>query len=106
MRCVTKIEKAILAYAASTLSLYHRAVKAERGLAEVRARREREPALLRHGSGFVLCALMDAVIDRYFPVVDDLEDELERVEEKIFAGSSPPTSPWWRYPPWSPASTA
>src|SRR5664279_1161819 len=38
----------------------------ERGLAEVRARCEREPELLRHGSGFVLYALMDAVIDRYF----------------------------------------
>jgi magnesium transporter len=61
----------------------------ERGLAEVRARCEREPQLLRQGSGFVLYALMDAVIDRYFPVVDALEDELERVEEKIFAGSSP-----------------
>ena len=61
----------------------------ERGLAEVRARCEREPELLRHGSGFVLYALMDAVIDHYFPVVEALEDELERVEEKIFASSSP-----------------
>jgi len=61
----------------------------ERGLAEVRARCEREPELLRHGSGFVLYALMDAVVDRYFPVLDALEDELEQVEEKIFAGSSP-----------------
>ena len=60
----------------------------ERGLAEVRARCEREPELLRYGSGFVLYALMDAVVDRYFPVLDALEDELERVEEKIFAGSS------------------
>ena len=61
----------------------------ERGLAEVRARCEREPELLRHGSGYVLYALMDAVVDRYFPVLDVLEDELELVEEKIFAGSSP-----------------
>src|SRR3990172_7536375 len=61
----------------------------ERGLADVRARCEREPELLRYGSGFVLYALMDAVVDRYFPVLDVLEDELELVEEKIFAGSSP-----------------
>ena len=61
----------------------------ERGLADVRARCEREPELLRYGSGFVLYALMDAVVDRYFPVLDALEDELERVEEKIFSGSSP-----------------
>jgi magnesium transporter len=50
----------------------------------VRARCEREPHLLRQGSGFVLYALMDAVVDRYFPVVDLLESELEVVEERIF----------------------
>ena len=60
-----------------------------RGLADVRARCEREPELLRQGSGFVLYALMDSVVDRYFPLLDALEDDLERVEEKIFAGSSP-----------------
>lgn len=50
----------------------------------VRARCEREPHLLRHGSGFVLYALMDAVVDRYFPVVDRLESELESIEDRIF----------------------
>lgn len=50
----------------------------------VRARCEREPHLLRQGSGFVLYALMDAAVDRYFPVVDMLESELEEVEERIF----------------------
>jgi Mg2+ and Co2+ transporter CorA len=40
---------------------------AERGFQEVRARCEREPELLRLGSGFVLYALTDAVVDRYFP---------------------------------------
>ncbi|MBE0622326.1 MAG: magnesium/cobalt transporter CorA [Burkholderiales bacterium] len=68
------------------LSVRHRS---ERGFAEVRARCEREPELLRYGSGFVLYALMDAVVDRYFPVLDALEDELDLVEEKIFSGSSP-----------------
>jgi len=38
----------------------------------VRERCQREPELLRLGSGFVLYALMDAVVDRYFPVIDDL----------------------------------
>jgi magnesium transporter len=61
----------------------------EQGFASVRARCEREPDLLKHGSGFVLYALMDTIVDRYFPVVETLEDELERIEERIFAGSSP-----------------
>ena len=50
----------------------------------VRERCEREPLLLRHGSGFVLYALMDAVVDRYFPMIDDFESELETIEEHIF----------------------
>lgn len=50
----------------------------------VRARCEREPHLLRQGAGFVLYALMDAVVDRYFPIVDQLESELEEIEGKIF----------------------
>jgi magnesium transporter len=51
----------------------------------VRDRCEREPHLLKHGSGFVLYALMDSVVDRYFPIIDNLESELEAIEEHIFA---------------------
>ncbi|MFZ2852737.1 MAG: magnesium/cobalt transporter CorA [Rhodocyclaceae bacterium] len=51
----------------------------------VRSRCEREPHLLKLGAGFVFYALMDAVVDRYFPVVDALESELELIEEQIFS---------------------
>ncbi|SFG00312.1 magnesium transporter [Duganella sp. CF458] len=54
----------------------------------VRARAEREPHLLQQGSGFVLYALMDAVVDRYFPIIDTLELELEKIEERIFIRGS------------------
>lgn len=54
------------------------------GFLAVRARAEREPHLLRQGSAFVLYALMDAVVDRYFPVLDMLESELEMIEDRIF----------------------
>jgi magnesium transporter len=62
--------------------------RSERGFTDVRARCEREPELLRHGSGYVLYTLMDAVVDRYFPVIDTLEVELEQIEERIFAGGA------------------
>ena len=62
--------------------------RAQKGFIEVRARCEREPHLLKLGSGFVLYALMDAVVDRYFPVIDELESELERLEGRMFAGGS------------------
>ena len=64
--------------------------RTERGFKEVRARAERDPELLKYGSGYVLYALMDAVVDRYFPVLDAIESELERVEEHLFQeGASP-----------------
>ena len=64
--------------------------RTERGFKEVRARAERDPELLKYGSGYVLYALMDAVVDRYFPVLDAIESELERVEEHLFHdGASP-----------------
>ena len=63
--------------------------RSERGFEGVRRRSEREPELLRHGSGYVLYALMDAVVDRYFPILEDLEDELDDIERRIFAEKSP-----------------
>jgi magnesium transporter len=65
---------------------------AERGFQEVRARCEREPELLRIGAGYVLYALIDAIVDRYFPILDLLEGELETIEERLFAESSPRTN--------------
>lgn len=57
----------------------------EHGFMSVRQRCESEPDLLKQGSGFVLYALMDAVVDRYFPIIDTLESELESLEAKIFS---------------------
>jgi magnesium transporter len=51
---------------------------------DVRARCESTPQLLRKGPGFALYALMDAIVDQYFPVVDALEQELQALEEVIF----------------------
>jgi len=54
----------------------------------VRERCEREPELLRHGAGFVFYALMDAVVDRYFPLLDAIETELDGIEAQIFERGS------------------
>ncbi len=56
-----------------------------KGFLGVRARAEREPHMLRKGPAFVLYALMDAIVDRYFPVLEMLETELEKIEELIFS---------------------
>ena len=58
--------------------------RTQQGFLGVRARAEREPHLLKHGSAFVFYALMDAVVDRYFPIIDALETDLESIEDQIF----------------------
>jgi len=63
--------------------------RSEQSFLGVRARAEREPELLRNGAGYVLYALMDAVVDRYFPVLDAVEFELERLEEQLFTSVNP-----------------
>ncbi len=63
--------------------------RSERNFQDVRSRCEREPELMQHGTGYILYALMDAVVDRYFPILDDIETRLEIIEDQIFAGTSP-----------------
>jgi magnesium transporter len=55
--------------------------------AEVRKRCERAPELLRMGESFVLYAILDFIADNYFPVLDEIEEELEQIEEEIFAAT-------------------
>ena len=50
----------------------------------MRERCEREPEHLKQRARFVLYALMDAVVDRYFPMLDAPEIELEQIEGQIF----------------------
>ena len=56
-----------------------------RPYSEVRTRCESTPQLLRKGPGFALYAVMDSIVDGYFPVIQALELELETLEERIFA---------------------
>ncbi len=51
---------------------------------EVRRHCESTPQLLSKGPGFALYAVMDAIVDQYFPVIETLEGELLELEEQIF----------------------
>lgn len=59
------------------------------GFTDVRNRCEREPHLLKFGAGFVFYALMDAVVDRYFPILDELEESLNLIEASMFSRHNP-----------------
>ncbi len=60
----------------------------QQGFADVRKRCEQEPELLQRGPAYVLYVLMDAVVDRYFPVLDALSEEIDLIEERIFSGQT------------------
>ena len=53
---------------------------------EVRSRCESTPHLLNKGPCFALYAVMDSIVDQYFPVVSMLGEELEKLEEHVFGG--------------------
>lgn len=54
------------------------------GFLGVRERCEREPEMLKQGTGFVFYALLDHVVDGYFPLLDEIESALDRIEARIF----------------------
>jgi magnesium transporter len=62
----------------------HRGGEAE--LSEARKRAERHSDLLRLGPVAVLYAVMDAVVDSYVPVMEDLDADIEEVEVEVEAG--------------------
>ena len=51
---------------------------------EVRSRCESTPHLLSKGQGFALYAVMDFIVDQFYPVVHEKEMELQSIEDKIF----------------------
>ena len=52
---------------------------------DVRTRCESTPHLLSKGPSFALYAVMDSIVDQYFPIVHGLSEELERLEENVFS---------------------
>lgn len=55
-------------------------------LDEVRRRLAAAPPDLRGTEGYLLYAILDAVVDSYFPVLDSLDDYVERLEDTLFKG--------------------
>ncbi|WP_245860476.1 magnesium/cobalt transporter CorA [Candidatus Chloroploca asiatica] len=49
------------------------------------ARWQRNEQQFNHGSGGILYELLDAIVDDYFPVIDELAERIETIEEQIFA---------------------
>ncbi len=67
-------------------------VSVRKGIGEsfqgTRALVEKNKKLLKTGSGFVLYSIIDAVIDRYFPIITILQKQIEELEDSIFNKNS------------------
>jgi magnesium transporter len=55
---------------------------------EVRTRCEGAPKMLAMGEGFVVYSIMDFIVDNYFPVLQELESEVDALEDAIFSRTS------------------
>lgn len=49
----------------------------------LRAQLEAAPTLLRHGSDYVLHAILDFIVDGYLPIVQTIEDDVLSMEQKM-----------------------
>jgi magnesium transporter len=52
--------------------------------AVVRRRCEQAPGMLKKGEDFIVYAIMDFVVDNYFPIVTAMQDEVAALEARIF----------------------
>jgi magnesium transporter len=57
-------------------------------LGAVRQRLESEPELLRRGPEAVLYAILDRVVDGYYPVVAGLGNDIDEIEIEVFGGDA------------------
>jgi magnesium transporter len=55
---------------------------------EVRARCEGAPKMLAMGEGFVVYSIMDFIVDNYFPILQELESEVDALEDAVFSRTS------------------
>jgi magnesium transporter len=49
----------------------------------------RDPRLIGDGAGMLLYDILDGLVDSYFPILDQMEDQLDEIEDEIFAETAP-----------------
>jgi len=72
-------ETAVFVGATFVISVRHGSERAYSGL---RHQLEASPELLRHGVDYVLHAILDFIVDGYFPVVESIEEEVLDTEQR------------------------
>jgi magnesium transporter len=68
------------------LTFHH---KDMRSVAEVLRRTKANAPIFEYGLDFVLYTIMDILVNNYMPILQDLEDHIDEVEEQLFEQPSP-----------------
>ena len=50
---------------------------------------ERLANALERGTDFLLYTLVDLIVDSYFPILDEIEDEIDSLEDRLLARAQP-----------------
>jgi magnesium Mg(2+) and cobalt Co(2+) transport protein (corA) len=69
------------------LVTYH--TKEQRSINEVLHRAEENSPIFEYGLDFVLYSILDILIGHYMPVLEELEDQLDSYEDRIFESAEP-----------------
>jgi magnesium transporter len=56
---------------------------------EITSRWERQPELFREGGGYAIYVLIDEVVDDYLTAVERFEDDVDDLEDRVFADEDP-----------------
>jgi magnesium transporter len=60
-------------------------------LGPARSRLEERPELLKQGTASVVWAILDKVVDDYYPVAQGIDDDIEEAEAQVFGEGEQPT---------------
>ncbi len=63
--------------------------KSARSISEILRRCKENAPLFEHGLDFLLYAILDILVSNYLPVLETLEDRLDKIEETIFERPDP-----------------
>jgi magnesium transporter len=58
-------------------------------MVEITNRWERQPELFREGGGYAIYVLIDEVVDDYLSAVERFEDDVDTLEDEVFADEAP-----------------
>ncbi len=55
-----------------------------KSVATIKEKIEKQSPILEHGADFLLCSIIDTMVDNYFPIINMFDDRVDGVSDEIF----------------------